>query len=114
MNNLTKLISYMLLFSVFSVKAAIPDETVEKRATKMDETVDAKCHVALIDGSETILFYHVYSNKFPKLANEIVGKRVLTQKSNEKIKIYRVYECVLDNDDFTKANSKTLDMKIER
>lgn len=114
MKNLIISISYVLLFSVFSIQAAMQTDKVDKRASKKNETVDAKCHVALIDGSETIIFFHIYSDKFPKLSNEIEGKRVLTQKSIEKIKVYRVYECVLDEDDFTKANSKSLDKKIER
>ena len=111
MNKLIISIFYVLLFSVFSIQPAMAGEN---NPTKKKKYVNAKCHVALIDGSDTIIFYHINSDKFPKLANEIVGKRVLTQKSNEKIKIYRVYECVLDNDDFTKANSKALDMKVER
>ena len=101
----------MFLFSTFSVQAAMPNEKSQTEKTKY---VNAKCHVALIDGSDTIIYYHINSDKFSKLANEIVGKRVLTQKSIKKIKIYRVHECALDEDDFTSTKSKSLDKKIER
>lgn len=114
MKNLIISISYVLLFSVFSIQATMQTDKVDKRASKKNETLDAKCHVALIDGSETIIFFHIYSDQFPKLSNDIVGKRVQTQKSVERIKVYRVYECVLDEDNFTKDSSKALDKKIER
>lgn len=102
------------LVSIFSVQAAIPNEGSEKKTIEKNKKVNAKCHVSLIDGSEAIIFYRIQSDKFPKLANKIVGKRVLTQKSIEKIKIYRTYECVLDEDNFTSTNSQSLDKKTER
>lgn len=104
----------IFIIAIFSMPAAIANESGEKEAIENNIKVNAKCHVALIDGSDSIIFYRIHSDKFHKLEGKIVGKKVLTQKSPEKIKIYRAFECVLDKDDFTQSNSKLLDKKTER
>lgn len=88
-------------------------ENSTKRATKKPQEnikqVNAKCHVALIDGSEEILLYRIAIEKYRKLANSIVGSKVSTSKSNKKIKVYRAYECVLEDDAFTSRKAQSLD-----
>ena len=102
------------MFSIFSVQGAMPKEANDNQNIENNKKVNAKCHVVLVDGSEAIIFYRIKAEKFSKLTNKIVGKRVLTQKSTKKIKVYRAYECVLDKDDFTSPNSQSLDKKTER
>lgn len=104
----------VLIFSIFSVQAAMPNEGSDSKNIEKNKKVNAKCHVVLVDGSEAIIFYRIKVEKFSKLANKIVGKRVLTQKSTQKVKVYQAYECVLKEDDFTSPNSQFLDKKTER
>lgn len=102
------------IFSIFSVQAVMQNKGVDKKANEKNKIVNAKCHVALVDGSEAIIFYRLQSEHFSKLTKKIVGKKVLTQESIKKIKVYKAYECVLEQDSFTKASTQSLDKKTER
>jgi hypothetical protein len=104
----------LLLIITFSTQAALQPKEDDKRAVEKNKIVNAKCHVSLVDGSEAIIFYRLKSNDFPRLSNKIVGKKVLTQKSINKIKVYQVFECVLEQNEFTSSNSQSLDKKTER
>jgi len=114
MNGFRVSISCILLLALFSVQAAKPVDTVDKKAGASNKKVDAKCHIALIDGNEVIQFWQTKSEGLSKLANHIVGKKVTKQKSLDKVKIYKVYECVLESDKFTSLKAQSLDKKTPR
>ena len=114
MKNLIISTCCVLILSIFSAQAAMLSEGSNNKNIEKNKKVNAKCHVVLVDGSEAIIFYRIKAEKFSKLTNKIVGKRVLTQKSTKKIKVYRAYECVLDKEDFTSQKSQSLDKKTER
>lgn len=103
--NSTIFVISVCIITIFSISAA---------KAKPVNKVNAKCHVALINGHEAIVFYHIKAKKFSRLTDNIVGKKVLTQESNKKIKIYRAYECVLATQTFTKPQSRLLDAKTQR
>jgi len=104
----------MFLFSVFSTQAVKPDAGSDKGAITKNIWITAKCHVALIDGSEAIIFHHIKSKNFHKLKSSVAGQKVLTQKSPKKIKVYKASECVMDEDDFISVKAQALDKKTER
>jgi len=83
--------------------------SANKKPQENIKQVNAKCHVALIDGSEEILLYRIAIEKYRKLADSIVGSKVSTSTSNKKIKVFRAYECVLEDDAFTSRKAQSLD-----
>ncbi|TMM45923.1 TapY2 family type IVa secretion system protein [Colwellia ponticola] len=114
MKTIIIVVACFFTFTFFASQAAIPNTTTDKNLAKAANKVNAKCHVALINGHEAIVFYRLNVKKFSRLTDNIVGKKVLTQESNKKIKIYRVYECVLETDNFTEQKSRLLDAKTLR
>ena len=111
MKNIFISIFYVLLFSFSSAQAV---DTEVKESSDINEKIDVKCHVALIDGSEAIIFQRIQQDNLVTLSKRIVGERVLTQKSIEEIKIYRAYQCILTEESFTSFKAQTLDKKTPR
>jgi len=107
-------ISCALLLALFSVQAAKPVKTAEGRGVASDKKLDAKCHVALVDGKEIILFWQTKSGGLSKLTKHIVGKKVSIQNSQDKVKIYKAHECVLEGDIFTNPKAQSLDKRTPR
>jgi hypothetical protein len=105
-------ISCVFLFAFFSVQAAKPVKTVEEGGS--NKKVSAKCHVVLVDGNEIIKFWQIKPEGLSKLANHIVGSQVTKQKSRNRVKIYKAYECVLERDKFTSLKAQSLDKKTPR
>ena len=85
-------------------------EQINKKIKKLD----AKCHVELYGGVETIYFRTIKSDQLDKLAKKLINKSVLTPSSSEKQKIYKVYECVLLQDTFKTNSSKQVDARTAR
>jgi len=100
------------ILSVFSAQGAVSNEGRDT-ATE-NKKVSAKCHVSLIDGSEVIIFNRVQLDKLNNLARKVEGKRVSTPKSLDKIKVYRAFQCVLADDDFTNSKAQAIDEKTAR
>ena len=107
----------LLAFS-YSVSAKAPAKALAQAAAQApaqeDKKVDAKCFVELFGGGEQIIFWHIPSKKLPNLVSSIVGKKVPTNTSKQKVKIYKAYECVLQKDDFASSKAKALDAIAER
>ena len=85
-----------------------------EQANKKVKKVDAKCHVELYGGAETIYFRTIKSGQLEKLAQKVVNRKVLTPLSSDKKKIYKVHECVLLKDSFKASASKRIDAKTAR
>jgi len=107
-------ISCIILLALFTVQAAKPVKTVEEKGVTSYKKVNVKCHVALVDGKETIQFWRTKSDGLAKLTKHIVGKKVSVQNSLDKVKIYKAYECVLEGGEFTSLKAQSLDMRTPR
>lgn len=104
----------MFLLGIFSVHAAMKNDVGGEKTIEKIKKVNAKCHVTLLDGSETVIFWRTQPKKLSKLVNNIVGQKVATHKSLEKMKIYKAFQCVLDGDDFTSFQARSIDEKTPR
>lgn len=104
----------MFLLGIFSVQAATKNDFADKESIEKNKKVNAKCHVTLVDGSEAVIFWRTQPKKISTLVNNIVGQKVGTHKSLEKIKIYRAFQCVLDGEDFSSFQARTIDEKTAR
>lgn len=111
MKELIILITCLFMLIVFSSQA---ENITNKKEQENLKQVSAKCHVTLIDGSEVITFWRIKPKSLVKLTNKVVGKKVSTQKSVEKIKVYRAFQCVLEDDDFTSLKARKLDENTPR
>jgi hypothetical protein len=99
------------LFIFFTMTSFISEaEQINKKIKK----VDAKCHVELYGGVETIYFRTIKSNQLDKLLKKLINKNVLTPSSSEKQKIYKVHECVFLQDTFKTSSSKKVDARTAR
>ena len=77
-------------------------------------TIDYKCHVELIGGIQTIYFVNTKKQHLNRLAQSLVGKKKRKPFSREERVIYKVFECVKLNDNFTRAQSTAVDIKTPR
>ncbi|WP_033082737.1 TapY2 family type IVa secretion system protein [Colwellia psychrerythraea] len=114
MKNLIISTCCVCLFVLFSAQAVVPGEDSNAKSSEKNKKVTAKCHVTLVDGTEAIIFRLTQPRRLSELAHNMSGKRVSTQKSLERIKVYRSYQCVLEGDEFTSLKAKTLDKKTPR
>jgi|TARA_B110000090_G_C13237282_1_gene391077 hypothetical protein len=77
-------------------------------------TTDYKCHVELIGGIQTIDFVNTKKQRLNHLAQSLVGKKKRKPFSITERVIYKVFECVPLNDNFTLAQSTAVDKKTPR
>jgi hypothetical protein len=96
----------MIKLSLFIILIIVSFTSDAKQANKK---VDAKCHVELYGGVETIYFRTIKSDQLDKLAKKLINRSVLTPLSSEKQKIYKVLECVFLQDTFKASSSKKID-----
>ncbi len=108
MNTFVKVIPLSAVLLVFSANIEA------KTSVKQDKKVDAKCFVELIGGGETITFWNIPSKKLSVLAKSIIGHKVTTAGSRQKVKIYKAHECVLLKGDFKGSRAKIIDAKTAR
>ncbi|WP_019029375.1 TapY2 family type IVa secretion system protein [Colwellia piezophila] len=92
----------------------ISNDLEAKTSTKQDEKVDVKCFVELVGGREMVSFWNVSQNKASNLSNSITGHKVMLPGSKQKVKIYKVYECILSKADFTGSRAKIVDGETAR
>jgi len=85
-----------------------------EQASQKVKRVDAKCHVELYGGTETIYFRTIKSRQLEKLAKQVLNRDVLTPTSSGKKKVYKVHECVLLENTFKTSRSNQLDAKTAR
>ena len=103
-------ITYSCLLTLCSAEA---NTLIKKGVTPLTKKIIAKCHVSLITGNEAIIPWRVELNKINSLYQNIVGKKVWTQESSEKIEIYKVFQCVAKEDYFTSNKAKLLDLNTD-
>jgi len=101
----------LILFVFFTTASFFCEaEQINKKSQK----VDAKCHVELYGGGETLYFRTIKREKLKSLAKKMVNRSVLTPMSSTKRKVYKVHECVLLQDTFKASRSKEVDARTAR
>lgn len=76
-------------------------------ATKKGK-VDVKCHIELLGGEQTIYLAQVKQKKLKNLVNILKNRRIITSTSTDKKKVYKVFECVLNDETFKSAQARQL------
>jgi hypothetical protein len=95
----------VLTLALFASNSSAADKV------KADKKVDAKCHIELIGGVQTIYFATVKSSQVSSMTKSLVNHKVSTTLSNKKLQVYKAFECVLLTDKF---NSETARMLFEK
>lgn len=85
-----------------------------KPSEKEDKKVNVKCFVELVGGGHTISFWNIPTSKISGLSKSITGNKIMITNSKQKVKIYKVYECVLLKGDFTGSRAKIVDGETAR
>tara|TARA_R110000737_G_C14161281_1_gene409576 strand:+ start:97 stop:441 length:345 start_codon:yes stop_codon:yes gene_type:complete len=80
----------------------------------IEATVEYKCHIELLGGTQTIDFVSVKEQNLNKLADALLGKAKLKPFTQTKLPIYKVYECAKLNDKFKRNQSNLIDEKTIR
>lgn len=113
--NFLKNNSLKTLFIIVSLLLPLSYSQITLSANfKENDKVSVKCHVSLVDGNDIISFWSVQQNRLGELKDNIVGKKVTTSTSNQRIKIYKAYECALEDNDFKTSKARLLDSKTPR
>lgn len=102
------------LLLVLSVTAVAGKEVINYEVDSNTGQVVMKCHVVLVNGNEAIAFWRTPQKKPKYMKRWVVGRKILPQKSTEKVKIYSAHQCVLENEAFSNTKSQLLDEKTER
>ncbi|QBG35341.1 TapY2 family type IVa secretion system protein [Litorilituus sediminis] len=100
----------ILLTAVTMLALSVSTETLG--AKKEKKRAHAKCHVALSDGTETVVFWFIPKQKIASYAPKIEGKKIA--KAKGKVSIYKAFECVADSDEFSSARAQLIDSKTPR
>jgi len=117
MKSTSQLVSFIAIAMLSVVDVA---SAKGKPSDSNEKSVDAKCYVELVGGSETISLWRVKSSLLNKLPHTIVGQKILVRAiyeqtpSKEKLTIYKVKECVLEGDEFSSPRARAIDKELPR
>jgi hypothetical protein len=81
---------------------------------KNDKKIDAKCHIELYGGQQTIYFATVQGSHLSKLVRRLSNRSIPTVFSQKKQKVYKVYECVKLSDKFSSIQGRKIFAKHPR
>ena len=109
-----KLLSFILIsFASVSVLANTAASS-SKVEVQEEKEIDAKCYVELVGGGETISLWHIKPSLFKGLKSNIVGRKIRVIGEKEKARIYKVKECVLEENKFKNAKARMIDQELGR
>ncbi|HCM48837.1 MAG TPA: hypothetical protein DIS98_15515 [Colwellia sp.] len=111
MNNMILCNLLVSLFLILTTNSALADTQQRNIYSK---SINAKCYVVLASGNESILLYRLKAKKLKSLPQRVNGSKVATSKSNKKVSVLKVHECVVDEDEFSSARAKSLDKNFAR
>lgn len=74
--------------------------SLAKSKSKEEKLINTKCFVSLYGGKQTILYHIIKENKLKNLANNLTNTSTMTTLSEDKQKVYKVFECVKTSDNF--------------
>jgi len=98
-----------ILLSIISVNTLAK----EKKGNHSTE-IEYKCHVELLGGLQTIHFISSKEKSARKIEGLLVGKKIMTGLSKNKMKVYNVTECTNLYSKFIDKRSNILDEDIAR
>ena len=101
----------LMIFTIGILSTSVLAKQVDKEEGK---TVEAKCHIELFGGGETIHFIVINEHRLKALPQELINRSVMTQLSDKKRKIYKVTECILLNDSFLGNRAQFIDANTPR
>jgi len=106
-------ISITCVFSLFlfTAQATTSENIKNEPLAAAGDKVTAKCHLVLIDGNEGIFFWRLSPQRFANMTGWVVGRKVLPENSTEQVQVYKVHECVLEENEFTAVKAQLLDEK---
>lgn len=81
---------------------------------KKDKKVDAKCHVELFGGQQTIYLATVKENHLNKLSDRLANRKIRTVFSKDKQQVFKVFECVKLENTFSSIQARNLFAKYPR
>lgn len=89
-----------LIFVVCLFFAAVSFHTFAKSQEKEEKTIKTKCFVTLYGGAQTILYQIINESSLSNLANKLTNTSTMTTLSKEEKKVYKVFECVENSEQF--------------
>lgn len=105
--------TYFRVMLLTAVTILTTSASIEAFGAQKDKSrIHAKCHVALSDGTETVVFWIIPKKQIANYAPKIEGKKVA--KAKGKVSIYKAFECVADSDEFSSARAQLIDSKTPR
>ena len=116
-----KVISFLIPVLVIATLSFVSTAKAKDKTPEVNEkSVYAKCFVELVGGSETISFWPVKPSALKGVTQNIVGKEILLVKgaqkagSNKKATIYKVKQCILEEEKFRSSRARAMDKEYER
>jgi len=106
-----KKINYSLLAALLSLTSvnsfAFDDD-------KYPAEIEYKCHIELLGGLQTIHFISARNKSVNEIEQLLIGRKVVTTVSKNKLPIYKVVECTGLYDKFNEKTSNALDENVVR
>ena len=72
------------------------------------QKIDVKCHVELHGGKQVIYLAYIKEKKLAGLDKSLINRKILTAGSNEKMTVYKVFECKRSEDQFASSKANKL------
>ena len=105
---LKRVLFFVILSYGLLAQAAVAMSYIEKNRHKV------KCYVELEDRRSIISLWVIKHKRLSEHQSAIIGRRVLTQNSLNKLSIIKTHECVFASQHFTSAQARQLDSNTAR
>ncbi|PCI60068.1 MAG: hypothetical protein COB35_10025 [Gammaproteobacteria bacterium] len=100
-----KRLAKIALISVVASSTIFTQAAAEQNGAK----VEIKCWVELYGGKDIIHFANINLQNLNGYGNYLVGRKVKTAFRKEKLKVYKVKECVKLNEKFSSDRGRQVD-----
>ncbi|MGB1261533.1 MAG: TapY2 family type IVa secretion system protein [Cognaticolwellia sp.] len=99
---------YLILSLNFVFLVTVSFSSEAAKNSKQDKKVEVQCHVELVGGQQTIYLAKVREKRVNKLVDSLVNRKIPTQLSRKKQRVYRAFECKRKGEKFTSPKAKRL------
>ncbi|WP_286266238.1 TapY2 family type IVa secretion system protein [Thalassotalea atypica] len=82
--------------------------TQAKTSTNANK-VEVKCHLELLGGGEMIHFANIPADRFNSYVKGLTKRKVMVNDAKKKVAVYKVFECITADSDFSNSRAKTLE-----
>ncbi len=107
------LLSGIILGNLSFLNGFVSAQEPAFKSKQLDYT-DVKCHVMLTSGKPMISLWRIGKKQEATIKQWIVGKKVTQPNSIESSVVYKVFNCVAGDAEFTDAKAKQLDESTAR